>query len=69
MIESNLHGGNQAVPDELIAGVAATPGVQVKDRLKYGVSITDACIAWEDSVPVLEDLAKAVRARRAKKQA
>ena len=33
-------------------------------RLKKGVSITDACIHWEDTVEVLRDLAKAVRQRR-----
>ena len=33
MVESNLGAGNQAFPQPL-------------DRLKYGVSITDACIDW-----------------------
>jgi 3-deoxy-7-phosphoheptulonate synthase len=32
--------------------------------LTYGQSITDSCIAWEDTVTVLERLAAAVRARR-----
>lgn len=35
-----------------------------KEGLKYGVSITDACIGWEDTESVLETLAKAVRKRR-----
>lgn len=52
MIESNIGGGNQKVPAE---GPAA---------LKPGVSITDACIDWESTVDVLEDLAEAVRTRR-----
>ena len=34
-------------------------------ELQYGVSITDACIGWEDSVSVIEQLAEAVRLRRA----
>jgi 3-deoxy-7-phosphoheptulonate synthase len=33
-------------------------------RLVYGQSITDACMGWDTSVPVLHDLAAAVRARR-----
>jgi len=33
--------------------------------LVYGQSITDACISWEATVPLLEELAGAVRARRA----
>lgn len=53
MIESNINEGNQKVPAEGPAG------------LKRGVSITDACVNWETTVTVLEDLADAVRARRA----
>jgi 3-deoxy-7-phosphoheptulonate synthase len=33
-------------------------------ELTYGQSITDACISWDDSVPLLEELASAVRQRR-----
>src|SRR4051794_9828136 len=33
-------------------------------ELTYGQSITDACIAWEDTVSVLDGLAEAVRERR-----
>ncbi len=44
--------GNQKVPKE------------GKDALKYGVSITDACIGWEDTVEVLDLLANAVKKRR-----
>ncbi|KAI1208634.1 3-deoxy-7-phosphoheptulonate synthase [Annulohypoxylon truncatum] len=54
MIESNINEGNQKVPAEGPSG------------LKKGVSITDACIDWNQTVEVLEDLAAAVRARRAK---
>ncbi|KAI1446069.1 hypothetical protein ABKA04_005992 [Annulohypoxylon sp. FPYF3050] len=54
MIESNINEGNQKVPAEGPSG------------LKKGVSITDACIDWDKTVEVLEDLAAAVRARRAK---
>jgi 3-deoxy-7-phosphoheptulonate synthase len=52
MIESNINEGNQKVPAE---GPTA---------LKKGVSITDACINWEDTVEVLENLAESVRERR-----
>lgn len=53
MIESNINEGNQKVPAEGPSG------------LKKGVSITDACINWDTTVEVLEQLAEAVRARRA----
>lgn len=52
MIESNIHEGNQKIPPEGPSG------------LKRGVSVTDACISWETTVDVMEDLAAAVRARR-----
>jgi len=52
MIESNIYEGNQKVPAEGPAG------------LKKGVSITDACIDWESTITVLENLADAVRVRR-----
>ena len=50
MLESNLIEGRQ----DLIAG----------KPLAFGVSITDGCIGWEDTVVVLETLAEAVRQRR-----
>ncbi|MEX2220343.1 MAG: 3-deoxy-7-phosphoheptulonate synthase [Candidatus Rokuibacteriota bacterium] len=37
-------------------------------RLVYGQSITDACLSWEMTVPVLQELAAAARARRARPQ-
>jgi 3-deoxy-7-phosphoheptulonate synthase len=50
MIESNLHEGRQ----DLVAG----------QPLKYGVSITDACIGFDQTVPLLAALSQAVQARR-----
>ncbi|HJV68902.1 3-deoxy-7-phosphoheptulonate synthase [Ideonella sp.] len=50
MIESHLHDGRQ----ELVPG----------QPLKPGVSITDACLGWTDTEPVLRQLAGAVRQRR-----
>ena len=54
MIESNLVEGRQDVPAE--GGRAG---------LKYGCSITDACIGWESTEQVLDLLADGVRQRRA----
>jgi 3-deoxy-7-phosphoheptulonate synthase len=50
MVESHLVEGRQ----DLVPG----------QPLDYGKSITDACLGWEDSLMVLEMLAKGVRARR-----
>ena len=35
-----------------------------RDHLVYGQSITDACLSWDATVPVLHELAEGVRARR-----
>lgn len=53
MIESHLEEGRQDI----------VPGQQ----LKPGVSVTDACISFAQTVPVLDGLAEAVRARRSKR--
>jgi 3-deoxy-7-phosphoheptulonate synthase len=34
------------------------------EKLTYGQSITDACLAWDDTAPLLDELASAVRSRR-----
>ncbi|KAG5987726.1 3-deoxy-7-phosphoheptulonate synthase [Claviceps spartinae] len=52
MIESNINEGAQKVP------------VEGKSGLKYGVSITDACIHWGATESVLDQLADAVKRRR-----
>ena len=50
MIESHLVEGSQKHTDGA--------------SLIYGKSITDGCISWETTLPILNDLAEAVRARR-----
>jgi 3-deoxy-7-phosphoheptulonate synthase len=44
--------------------VAGTQPVIPGEPLTYGQSITDACLSFDDTVPVLENLAEAVRQRR-----
>jgi len=43
MVESHLHAGNQKIPADL-------------SQLKYGVSITDACIDWPTTEKSLTDM-------------
>jgi len=50
MLESNLVAGAQKL----------VPG----QSLVYGQSITDACIAWDETLPLLRELAAAVRSAR-----
>ena len=51
MIESHLNEGNQ----------------KISDKLKYGQSITDACMGWDDTLSCLDQLNLAVEKRRSKK--
>jgi 3-deoxy-7-phosphoheptulonate synthase len=55
MVESHLKAGRQ----DLLPG----------KELVYGLSITDACIGWDDSRAVLDILADAVRRRRLRAEA
>ena len=54
MIESNLSGGNQPIPADL-------------SQLKYGCSITDACIDWEATEKMLRGTAGQLRDVMAKR--
>jgi len=48
MIESNIVAGNQAIPDDL-------------SQLKYGCSVTDACVDWETTEKMIRDAAALLR--------
>lgn len=48
MLESNLGAGNQEIPADLA-------------KLRYGVSVTDACIDWETTETLLTDIAALLR--------
>ena len=48
MIESNIHEGNQS-------------SEQPRETMKYGVSVTDACISWETTDALLRELDKDLR--------
>jgi len=52
MLESNLVEGRQDIPPTGPAG------------LRYGQSVTDACLSWEMTVPALDRLREGARARR-----
>ncbi|HEU5075253.1 MAG TPA: 3-deoxy-7-phosphoheptulonate synthase [Polyangiaceae bacterium] len=67
----------EAIAAQIAAGSRAITGVMLESflvagrqepvagqPLTYGQSITDACLAWDTTLPVLRTLADAVRARR-----
>ncbi len=51
MIESNINAGNQPIPESLA-------------DLKYGVSVTDACIDWETTESTVFDMHAALSRRK-----
>jgi len=66
-----------AIAEQVASGEPAIFGVMMESFLvegrqelrpdapaRYGQSITDACLSWEMTVPVLHELADAVRSRR-----
>jgi 3-deoxy-7-phosphoheptulonate synthase len=67
----------QALGEQVAAGDASITGIMVESHLyedrqdvtpgqtlRYGQSITDACIGWDSTLQVLEMLAEASKARR-----
>jgi 3-deoxy-7-phosphoheptulonate synthase len=54
MIESHIEAGAQKF----------TPGKDAVGALKYGQSITDACLGWGDSLQALDVLSGAVQTAR-----
>jgi 3-deoxy-7-phosphoheptulonate synthase len=68
---------SQAIAEQVAAGERGIIGVMLESflvdgrqdlhdphHLVEGQSITDACMGWDMTVPVLKDLAKSVRKRR-----
>lgn len=51
MLESNLAPGSQPIPEKI-------------SELKYGVSITDACLGWDETARILRETARRVGASR-----
>ncbi|MFT4563442.1 MAG: 3-deoxy-7-phosphoheptulonate synthase [Gammaproteobacteria bacterium] len=65
------------IAQQIANGSHSVMGVMIESHLKagkqnhqngvplvYGQSITDACLDWDATIPVLEQLAAAVRTRR-----
>jgi 3-deoxy-D-arabino-heptulosonate 7-phosphate (DAHP) synthase len=55
--------------EEAEAQLVTHPTASQRQDLAYGVSVTDACLSWDDTVAVLDVLAAACRTRRANRAA
>ena len=70
-LSEQIGGGAEAIFGVMIESHLRAGRQQHKGggELEYGKSITDACVSWEMTGPMLERLAAAVRARRGRKRA
>lgn len=68
-VAGQIAGGDMRISGVMIEShlVAGRQNQVEGQELVYGQSITDACIDWDSSVILLEELATAVRARRKRK--
>jgi 3-deoxy-7-phosphoheptulonate synthase len=68
-IAAQLAAGEQRIVGAMVEShlVEGRQELEVGKPLKFGQSITDACLGWEDSQRLLETLAEAVRKRRGRK--
>jgi 3-deoxy-7-phosphoheptulonate synthase len=66
-IAAQVAQGERGIVGVMIESFIAEGRQELRDpkQLVYGQSVTDACLGWEATVPVLRELAAAVRARRA----
>ena len=65
-LAAQVAGGSRAIVGVMLESFIAAGRQDLgSGELVYGQSITDACMAWDDTQLVLDDLAGAVRSRRA----
>jgi len=66
VLGAQIAAGSRAITGVMLESflVAGRQEPVVGQPLTYGQSITDACMAWDATLPVLRSLAAAVRARR-----
>jgi 3-deoxy-7-phosphoheptulonate synthase len=65
-VAAQIAGGSRAIMGVMLEShlVAGRQEPRPGEPLAYGQSVTDACIGWDESVTLLEELAQAVSARR-----
>jgi 3-deoxy-7-phosphoheptulonate synthase len=66
-IASQIAGGSRTIFGVMIESFLVAGRQEIGERasMTFGQSVTDGCLSWDGTVPVLEGLAEAVRTRRA----
>jgi 3-deoxy-7-phosphoheptulonate synthase len=61
---TQINEGNKNIIGVMIESHLKEGAQKISDNLEYGKSITDACVHWEETKKLLNDLASSVKARR-----
>ena len=66
-IARQVAGGSRSIFGVMIESFLVSGRQEISERasMTFGQSVTDGCLAWDTTVPVLEELADSVRKRRA----
>jgi 3-deoxy-7-phosphoheptulonate synthase len=67
-IARQIAGGSRSIFGVMIESFLVAGRQEITDRssMTFGQSVTDGCLAWDTTVPLLAGLAEAVRTRRAR---
>ncbi|HEX2872239.1 MAG TPA: 3-deoxy-7-phosphoheptulonate synthase [Polyangiaceae bacterium] len=67
-IARQVAGGSRSIFGVMIESflVAGRQEIGERSQMTFGQSVTDGCLAWDTTVPLLEELAEGVRKRRAR---
>ena len=67
-IARQVAGGSRSIFGVMIESFLVSGRQEISERsqMTFGQSVTDGCLAWDTTVPVLEELADSVRKRRAR---
>jgi 3-deoxy-7-phosphoheptulonate synthase len=67
-IARQVAGGSRSIFGVMVESFLVAGRQEIGERasMTFGQSVTDGCLAWDTTVPVLEELADAVRQRRAR---
>ena len=67
-IARQVAGGSRVIFGVMIESFLVAGRQEIAERasMTFGQSVTDGCLAWDTTVPVLEELADSVRQRRAR---
>jgi 3-deoxy-7-phosphoheptulonate synthase len=67
-IAAQIAGGSRTIFGVMIESFLVPGRQEISERasMTFGQSVTDGCLGWDTTVPVLEKLAESVRQRRAR---